>query len=211
MLCCIIASYLKIPSFSDSEIWYQGHIVCPNCQTSCTLPIGFLDVLETYFLSAILVAILEVSLLEIAATRDVPAMRNQRIASDDLEGEDESGSDRTFPIDGRNHVSGQADDMRGEKEDGGESGEDGPQKPVGFWHRSLGKTRMKVFGLWAGTRALEPGIDRFDHSTDRKQLSFYPDSSSRSSPCTGASSSTWGITSTPSSSTSSTSRLNPLR
>lgn len=78
-------------------------------------------------------------------------MSNQRIASDDLEGEDESGSDRTYPIGDRNHADGRADEATQEKGDGGERGEDGPPKPVGFWDESLSTTRMKVFGLWAGT------------------------------------------------------------
>jgi len=82
-------------------------------------------------------------------------MSNQRIASDDLEREDESSSDRTFPTDDHNYVNGQADEVRREKADGGESGEDGPPKEVGFWDKSLSKTRMKVFGLWAGTSELE--------------------------------------------------------
>jgi len=95
-------------------------------------------------------------------------MSNPRIASDDLEREDESGSDRTFPADERTRADGQADDPRREKEDGGESGEDGPQKPVGFWHKGLGRTRMKVFGLWAGTSKLPLFVNGSDHMTDRK-------------------------------------------
>ena len=36
--------------------------------------------------------------------------------------------------------------------DGGEKGGDeGPPKPVGFWHGDLAKTRLQVFGLWART------------------------------------------------------------
>ena len=38
-----------------------------------------------------------------------------------------------------------------DRPDGGEKGgEDGPPKPVGFWHKDLSKTRLKVFGLWVG-------------------------------------------------------------
>ena len=38
-----------------------------------------------------------------------------------------------------------------DRPDGGEKGgEEGPRKPVGFWHKDLSKTRLKVFGLWAG-------------------------------------------------------------
>ena len=81
-------------------------------------------------------------------------MSNQRIASDDLEGEDESISDRTFPTDDRNDVGGQTDDGRRVKADGGESGQDSPLEEVGFWDKSLNKTRTKIFGLWAGTSEL---------------------------------------------------------
>ncbi|MCJ1245534.1 hypothetical protein MMC30_002738 [Trapelia coarctata] len=81
-------------------------------------------------------------------------MSNQRIASDDLERGDESSSDRTFATDDRNHVNGQADELRSEKADGGESGQDSPPKEVGFWDKSLSKTRLNVFGLWAGTTVI---------------------------------------------------------
>lgn len=40
--------------------------------------------------------------------------------------------------------------LRNNEADGGEKGFDGglPQ-PVGFWDKSLSKTRLQVFGLWA--------------------------------------------------------------
>lgn len=40
--------------------------------------------------------------------------------------------------------------LRNNEADGGEKGVDGglPQ-PVGFWDKSLSKTRLQVFGLWA--------------------------------------------------------------
>lgn len=34
-------------------------------------------------------------------------------------------------------------------DDDGEKGEDGPPKPVGFWHKSLAKTRLSAFKQWA--------------------------------------------------------------
>ena len=36
--------------------------------------------------------------------------------------------------------------------DGGEKGgSTGPPQPVGFWDKTLNKTRLQVFGLWART------------------------------------------------------------
>lgn len=36
--------------------------------------------------------------------------------------------------------------------DGGEKGNDSsPPRPVGFWDKSLSKTRLQVYGLWART------------------------------------------------------------
>ena len=36
------------------------------------------------------------------------------------------------------------------KEDGGEAGDGGSPREVGFWDSSLNKVRWKVFGLWLG-------------------------------------------------------------
>lgn len=42
--------------------------------------------------------------------------------------------------------------VRNNNNDGGEKGEsNGPPQPVGFWDKSLNKTRLQVFGLWART------------------------------------------------------------
>ncbi|KAL9117285.1 MAG: hypothetical protein Q9187_006181 [Circinaria calcarea] len=39
---------------------------------------------------------------------------------------------------------------KGDRPDGGEKGDEGPPKPVGFWHKDLSNTRLKVFKLWTG-------------------------------------------------------------
>ena len=54
-----------------------------------------------------------------------------------------SGSDRTLGNDQENQTASP------EREDGGEKGEEGKPKPVGFWHESLNKSRRKVFAGWA--------------------------------------------------------------
>ena len=74
---------------------------------------------------------------------------NHKIGTDDQEREHSSSSIRTLAngsnggeiVNGENH----------EKADGGESGQDAPKEPVGFWHPSLSKTRLKVFGAWLRT------------------------------------------------------------
>ncbi|MCJ1472354.1 hypothetical protein MMC13_001001 [Lambiella insularis] len=43
------------------------------------------------------------------------------------------------------------DEEKQSKADGGESGDDGPSQPVGFWHPDLSKLRLKVFGQWLRT------------------------------------------------------------
>lgn len=50
---------------------------------------------------------------------------------------------------------GERAESRDSPSDGGEKGgEDGPPKPVGFWHPELKKTRRQIFGLWGRTSKL---------------------------------------------------------
>ncbi|MCJ1291198.1 hypothetical protein MMC34_002741 [Xylographa carneopallida] len=74
---------------------------------------------------------------------------NHKIGTDDQEREPSSTSDRTLAS-GSNGGEIVNEDSH-EKADGGESGQDGPKAPVGFWHPSLSKTRLKVFGAWLRT------------------------------------------------------------
>ena len=62
-----------------------------------------------------------------------------------------SGSDRTLNMDHDNRKENK------EQEDGGEKGNGGDSKPVGFWHKSLDKPRKKVFARWA-VLSEPPGI-----------------------------------------------------
>ena len=73
-------------------------------------------------------------------------MSSYKIASDDLEG-DASASEHTMA----SRQNARLDEKEQSKVDGGENGDDGQQQPVGFWDKGLGKTRLKVFGLWART------------------------------------------------------------
>ena len=77
---------------------------------------------------------------------------NHKIGTDDQEREPSSTSDRTLAS-GSNGGEIVNEDSH-EKADGGESGQDGPKAPVGFWHPSLSKTRLKVFGAWLRTGIL---------------------------------------------------------
>ena len=79
-------------------------------------------------------------------------MSKYKIASDDLEGENASASDHTLG----SRQNGRLDEEKQSEADGGESGDHGPQQPVGFWDKGLSKTRLKVFGLWARTSKIQP-------------------------------------------------------
>ena len=74
---------------------------------------------------------------------------NRKIGADDQEREQSSSSIRTL-ANGSNGDEIVNEESR-EKADGGESGQDGLKEPVGFWHPSLSKTRLIVFGAWLRT------------------------------------------------------------
>ena len=78
---------------------------------------------------------------------------NRKIASDDQDRDPSSRSDHTL-TNGTNAQDENSNEENHEKADNGESGEDGPRAPVGFWHPSLKKTRLNVFGAWARTGKL---------------------------------------------------------
>lgn len=80
-------------------------------------------------------------------------MASRNSSDQSAQNQDSQGTSRDVARSDENLGNGNNEDVKRENNaDGGETGNmKGPPQPVGFWDKSLSKTRLQVFGLWART------------------------------------------------------------